>query len=413
VIVGGGVAGHRAALELRRLSPDARIWLLGSEPGLPYDRPALTKSFLLDRKSPGDILLKDADAYRRLDVRYLAGTGVDSIDAGNHVVRAGKDRLDYDALLLATGSRARRLAAGIDAGDGLYLRTLADARSLSDRLRAEARVVVIGGGFIGLEVAAAARARGCEVTVVEAREKVMSRGMPSLASAYMSGLHETNGVAIRCGETVRSIRWRSAAQAIVELGSAAIAADLVVYGLGVEPNVELARAIGLEVDDGIVVDAGCRTSDPAIFAAGEVTCHPSGRSGRRRRIESWRVASDQAVVAATNMAGGDAAYTDSPWLWSDQYDVNLQALGDALEGTAQVLAGRIEDKKWTMVALDADGRPVGAVAVNNGRDISMLRRAMASGAPLPGALAAICRPLSATPERRHAEGGLDVGRQPG
>jgi anthranilate 1,2-dioxygenase ferredoxin reductase component len=379
--------------------------LIGSEPGLPYDRPTLTKSFLLKKKHPGELLLKQADAYDALGIRYRPETTVEAIDPARGVASAAGEQFPYDALLLATGSRSRRLPADLVVGDGLYLRSLADAQRLDDRLCQGARVVVIGGGFIGLEVASAARSRGCSVTVVEAQERVMSRGMPAVASTFMSDLHEANGVQIRCGERVRSIAWRRQGGAEIELASETLSAELVVYGLGIEPNVELAESIGLDVADGIVVDAGCRTSDPAIFAAGEVTSHPSGRSGRHRRIESWRVASDQPLVAAANMTGGAANYRDPPWLWSDQYDVNLQVLGDLLSGKTHILHGRLDEKKWTLIALDAEGLPVGAVAINNGRDISMLRRAIHDGTAVPSALAAECRPFPGVAGLRYARAG--------
>ncbi len=394
VIVGNGVAGHRAAVELRRLDNDAAITLIGSDTDLPYDRPSLTKDFLLGHKDATQIVLKDALDYAQHRIAYMPGTIVDVIDAGNRRVTIAGREHGYDALLLATGSRPRLLPKGLDAGNGFYLRSLADARQLSEALRPGLRVVVIGGGFIGLEVAAAARIRGCAVTVAEARSSVLSRGLPPVIGRFMAGLHQDNGITIICDATVTSLDWTGPTARITVNGSV-IEADIVVYGLGVEPNTELAERIGLRLDDGIVVDTGCRTSDPAIFAAGEVTSHPSGRSGARRRIESWRVSSEQPLVAAANMTGGASTYVDAAWLWSDQFDVNLQCLGDVSDGAAYMLRGAVEERKWTLIALDKAGLPVGAVAVNNGRDISMLRRAINTGAPLPTALAADASPFDA------------------
>jgi NADPH-dependent 2,4-dienoyl-CoA reductase/sulfur reductase-like enzyme len=384
------VAGHRAAIELRRLRPEAAITVMAGEESLPYDRPTLTKELLLANKTAAEIVLKDADRYAELGISYLRGTWAEGIDTREGVVEAGLQRIPYDTLLLATGSRARRLPIGLDAGGGLYIRTLADALRLRAQLLKGRRVVIIGAGFIGLEVAAAARKAGCSVTVVEAKSTVLSRGMPEPVSQFMQGLHVTNGVEFRFGTLIGAIDWTSDGSALVELAHETLRADVVVFGLGIEPNVELARQAGLDVRDGIVVDAQCRTSAAEIFAAGEVTSHPSGPHGTHRRIESWRVASDQPLVAAANMADGEASYTDAPWLWSDQYDVNLQCIGDVLNGTVYLQRGDPATHKWTLIALDDAGLPLGGVAINNGRDISMLRRAIVNGTPIPDVLASEC-----------------------
>lgn len=392
VIVGGGVAGHRAAIELRRLDADSGITLIGSEPYLPYDRTPLTKAVLVDPQASAEIVLKDADTYGRQGIAYLPGTTVHALDPAGRRVHAGDHQFPYDALLLSTGSRPRRLPPTVETSSCQYIRTLADAAELNRRLVNGCRAVIIGGGFIGLEVAAAARLRGCAVTVVEAREAVMTRGTPPMVGAFMRELHESNGVHIECGQAVRAVERQADGSSAVILGNRTLSANIVICGLGVEPNVELAAAIGLEVQDGIVVDEMCRTRDSAIFAAGEVTRHPSGRSGQLRRIESWRVASDQPLVAAANMAGGSAAYRDAPWLWSDQYDVNLQILGDVVGAASYLFTGRLDQRKWSLIALDRQGLPVGVVAANNGRHISMLRRPITNGTPVPSALASECQP---------------------
>jgi NADPH-dependent 2,4-dienoyl-CoA reductase/sulfur reductase-like enzyme len=348
-------------------------------------------------------VLKDARTYDDRQIVYLPDTRVDAVDAGRRVVRAGSQQLSYDALLLATGSRPRQLPPEVDHGAGINVRSLTDARRLDAALRPGARVAVIGGGFIGLEVAAAACSRGCAVTVIEAQPRVMSRGMPAPVSAFMQALHESHGVEIRCNETVLAIDWRGdGSGCVIRLADGFLNADVVVYGLGIQPNVELATDTGLKVADGIVVDDGCRTADPAIFAAGEVTSHPSGPLRQRRRIESWRVASEQPLVAAANMLGDAASYNDAPWLWSDQFDVNLQVLGDVLGGAMFLTHGDMASPKWTLIALDEEGLPIGAAAVNNGRDISMLRRAINARAGVPTALANDCRPLA---------GRTDAGRE--
>lgn len=384
VIVGGGLAGHRAALELRKLSPAISITIFSAEPGLPYDRPPLSKNFLLGSDEAQSVVLHQTDAYQALDISYLPSTPIKVIDRVGKRVLAADDRwFEYDTLLLTTGSRARRLPASVGAGDTVhYLRTLEDAVRLRDALSPKRRVVIIGGGFIGLEVASTARARGCLVTVIEGRDRVLARGMPEILSNWVEGLHRANGVEIVHGATVESIA-HDGKGALILLGQSSIPADVVVAGIGVVPNTELAVAAGLLVDDGIVVDRSCRTSDPAIFAAGEVTSHPTAGNGKHQRIESWKAASDQPAVAAKSMLGLEVAFTDVPWLWSDQFDANIQALGCPDQGHSHIVRGDPNARAWTFVSLDSEERPVGAVAVNNGRDISMLRRIMEKGGRLP------------------------------
>ena len=383
VIVGAGLAGHRAALELRTVAPDALITLIGDEPCLPYDRPPLSKQLMLGTAEPDTVILKNADCYPDADIAFEPSTTIAVIDRAKRRVISETGRcFPYDKLLLTTGSRARRLDTSVNSSSLHYLRTLDDAVRLRDGLNGARSVIIIGGGFIGLEIAAAARQRGCHVTVVETADRLLARGLPLALSEWIRKLHERNGVNIVLRQEVLSLETKPDGSVETQLGDRTIDAEIVVVGIGIIPNSDLAAQAGLEIADGIVVDDRCRTSDPDIFAAGEVTRHPIAIDGVSRRIESWQTASLQPIVAARSMAGINASFASVPWLWSDQFGHNIQMIGLPDFSGRCFLRGSIESDQWTMVAVDARDRPLGAVAVNNGRDISMLRRALTAGQSL-------------------------------
>lgn len=261
-----------------------------------------------------------------------------------------------------------------------YVRTVADARALRAQLAPGRRVAVLGGGFIGLEVAAAARQLGCDVTVIDPASRLLQRALPEPIGAFARRLHDTRGVTFALATLPRAIRRAPDGGAIVDTDRGDVHADVVVIGIGVVPNVELAQAAGLDVADGIRVDAGCRTTDAAIFAAGEVTMHFNPLLGRHVRIESWQVAENQPAVAAANALGADDAYAELPWLWSDQYDCNLQMLGLFGSERTTVVRGDPASGSFAVFGLGDDGRIVAVAAANMGRDIGASRRLIASGA---------------------------------
>ncbi|VWC09987.1 pyridine nucleotide-disulfide oxidoreductase [Burkholderia dolosa] len=239
---------------------------------------------------------------------------------------------------------------------------------------------MLGGGFIGLEVAAAARQLGCDVTVIDPASRLLQRALPEPIGAFARRLHDTRGVTFALATLPRAIRRAPDGGAIVDTDRGDVHADVVVIGIGVVPNVELAQAAGLDVADGIRVDAGCRTTDAAIFAAGEVTMHFNPLLGRHVRIESWQVAENQPAVAAANALGADDAYAELPWLWSDQYDCNLQMLGLFGSERTTVVRGDPASGSFAVFGLGDDGRIVAVAAANMGRDIGASRRLIASGA---------------------------------
>lgn len=390
VIVGAGHAARRTAEALRARDADAPIVMIGAERELPYDRPALSKDALLNDDGEQRAFVRDAAWYDAQRIALRLGTRVDAIEREAQRVRLDDGTtLPYAKLVLATGSRVRTFGGPIDAGVvAHYVRTVADARALRAQLVRGRRVAVLGGGVIGLEVAAAARQLGCNVTVIDPAARLLQRALPEVVGAYAHRLHDERGVGFQMATLPRAIRAAAGGGAIVETDRGDVHADVVVVGIGVLPNVELAQAAGLDVDNGIRVDAGCRTADRAIFAAGEVTMHFNPLLGRHVRIESWQVAENQPAVAAANLLGADDAYAELPWLWSDQYDCNLQMLGLFGAGQTTVVRGDPARGPFTVFGLGDDGRIVAAAAVNLGRDIGAARRLIAAGAmPDPQQLA--------------------------
>ncbi|RQS43609.1 anthranilate 1,2-dioxygenase system ferredoxin--NAD(+) reductase [Burkholderia sp. Bp8990] len=390
VIVGAGHAARRTAEALRARDADARIVMIGAERELPYDRPALSKDALLSDGGEQRAFIRDAAWYDAQRIELRLGSRVDAIDRAAQRVRLDNDAtVPYTRLVLATGSRVRAFGGPVDEGVvPHYVRTVADARALRAQLAPGRRVAVLGGGFIGLEVAAAARQLGCDVTVIDPAARLLQRALPEVVGAYARQLHDARGVLFQMATLPRAIRRASGGGAIVETDRGDVPADIVVVGIGVVPNVELAQAAGLEVDNGIRVDAGCRTADRAIFAAGEVTMHFNPLLGRHVRIESWQVAENQPAVAAANLLGADETYAELPWLWSDQYDCNLQMLGLFGSERTTVVRGDPASGPFTVFGLGDDGKIVAVAAANLGRDIGASRRLIAAGAvPDPAKLA--------------------------
>jgi NADPH-dependent 2,4-dienoyl-CoA reductase/sulfur reductase-like enzyme len=384
VIVGGGLAAHQSARSIMDTRPDARISMVSAEQHLPYDRPHLSKGFLAaDGAEPQ--LLNGATLYAQPRLKLIHGTRVEAIDRAAARVRLDNgEALAYDRLILATGSRARHLPADQVHAPVHYLRTLDDAQAVRAKLVEGAAVVIVGGGFIGLEVAAAARLRGCRVTVIEPQQHLLARTGSSALSTWVDALHRAHGVEIQLGTRVLSIDQANGGKARVETSAGPILADIVIVGIGVLPNKELAAACGLSVEDGIVVDATCATSDSNIFAAGEVTQYPVAHLGVSTRSESWTAASEQGSAAGSAAAGDAAAhYSEMPWLWSDQYHSSLQCLGLTQLACKYSFIGEPGSEQWLALGWGAQEQLVCAIAANRGRDLSAIRRALKRNDALP------------------------------
>ncbi|HKF74120.1 MAG TPA: FAD-dependent oxidoreductase [Stellaceae bacterium] len=394
VIIGAGPAGFRAAEVLRQQSPDAEITLVGDEPHPPYQRPPLSKAYLTDGLAPPALLLQSETFYKEQRISLRLGVPATRIDRSTkHVELADGTRLAYDKLLIATGCRARRLSA-FDHLPIHYLRGLDDAARLRPELKSGRSLVLIGGGFIGLEIAASAAKLGAAVTVLELAPRLMSRTMPPVVSDFARALHERHGVRLELGIKIEVIEATGSAL-VVRTEQGQHMCDLLAAGVGAIPNTELAGVAGLAVEDGIRVDARGRTSDPDIYAAGDVTRHDNTILGRAIRIESWQVALNQAAPVARAMLGAGEPYSELPWMWTDQYDCNIQVLGLPSPEAELIVRGDVAGGKFTALELGPGGRIVAAITVNTGRDMSALRRLTAAKTTFPReVLADAARPLA-------------------
>jgi len=384
-IVGAGECGARAAGALREEGFAGPVTLIGAEPHAPYERPPLSKSTLTDDGAPSPRTIVSDGKLAELGIRFLRGVHATKIDRAEHrVALSNGDRLAYNRLLLATGARPRRLPIpGADGPNCVYLRTHDDAMRIRNAIGPGCRVAIIGGGFIGLEVAASACQRGADVTLIEALPRLLARCVPDEIAAVVHDKHVENGVKIRCGETLVGIE-HDTGETVLCCRGAAVAADLVLIGIGVMPEIGLAAEAGLHCENGIAVNDRLQTSDPDIFAAGDCCFFPLGiYGGRRVRLESWRSAQDQGMLAARNMLGRDAPLTAVPWFWSDQYDLTLQIAGLADEGRATIRRD-LGGGAFLLFHLAGDGRLVAASGIGEGnavaRDIRLAEMLIARGA---------------------------------
>jgi 3-phenylpropionate/trans-cinnamate dioxygenase ferredoxin reductase component len=385
VVIGGGQAAGWVVKTLRKDGYAGRLVMIADEIHPPYERPPLSKAVLAGEADIGTVQLMPAESYAELQIEAWQPDRAVAIDRAQRIVRTASGReIVYDKLVIATGGAARALPAHIvDTRHLVYLRTLDDAIALRVRLQASRKVLVIGGGWIGLEVAATARKLGLEVSVIEGAPRLCVRSVPPQVSDFLLELHRAQGVEVKLGASLTQLSDAPAGgvQATLADGST-MSADFAIAGIGLTPNTTLAQAAGLEVADGIVVDAYGRTSDPDIYACGDVANHPNGWLQRRVRLESWANAQNQAIVAAHALLGETAAYAEIPWFWSDQYDVNLQILGDIpSEGSgasAPVLRGDLSARQGTLFFL-AGEQVRGVIAINAARDLKLARKWMNQG----------------------------------
>lgn len=385
VIIGAGQAGGWAAKTLRAEGYAGRIVLVGAERHPAHERPPLSKAVLSGAAAPETTHLFKPEEHAALALDFRAGERATRIDcAAKRVELAGGDSIAYDKLILTTGGTARRLPVpGGDSPRVLYLRTIEDSAAIRAALGPGRKLVVIGGGWIGLEVAATARKLGTAVVVVEGLDRLCARTVPPAISAFLRARHEREGVEIRLGAGVKGIE--DGAKPVVRLADgSALEADAVVAGIGLEPDVALARAAGLAVDNGVVVDDQGRTSDPDVFAAGDCANTPLACLGRRVRLESWANAQNQAIVAAKAALGQDARYDELPWFWSDQYDVNLQILGLPASWTEPVVRGDPTSGSFSHFYLDGE-RIAAIVSVNAPRDLRAAKKLVQTRKPVSAA----------------------------
>ena len=374
VVIGGGQAGGRAVEAMRAEGFAGSIVLLSDESHVPYERPPLSKQLLIGDDGPERTYLHDLAFYRDNDIDLRLDTHATALHRDERRVHlSGGDSLVYDKLLLATGAKVRRLSLPGAGLDGIhYLRDITDSLAIRACFDAGGDLVIVGGGYIGLEVAAAARSHDCGVTVLEMAPVVMSRVVAPEISIFFEAIHRERGVDIRTGVGVQGFEGDGHVKRVVGSGGETVPADFVVVGVGIEAASYLAEAAGLEVDNGIVVDDCGRTSDPHIYAAGDVANHPNPLLGRRLRLESWQNAQNQAIAVARTMCGNAEPYAEVPWFWSNQYDLNLQMTGFAESWDELVIRGDMASHKFAAFYL-CDGVIVAANAVNSPRDVRYAR----------------------------------------
>ncbi|WFU79222.1 FAD-dependent oxidoreductase [Bradyrhizobium sp. CIAT3101] len=382
IIVGAGQAGGWAARTLRERGFAGRIVLVGQEDHPPYERPPLSKEVLVSGKDPAGTYLLTTEKLREFDIDVRRSTAIAIVRSGREILLQRGEEIPYDRLLLATGARPRTLSIpGADLKGIHYLRTIEDSLRIRQSLGAANHLLVVGGGWIGLEVAAAAIALGVPVTLVEAGDQLCGRSLPKPTAAFFQELHTGRGVDVRLNAKLVTFEGNGTVERALFADGQSVQTAIVVVGVGVEPNVELAVGCGLSVDNGIVVDETTRTSDPAIFAAGDVASHPVDRVGLRHRLETWHNAQNQGIVAAKAMLDEDARYREMPWFWSDQFDLNFQMLG--IPGRSDDIYVKGDCGTGRFVQYFVAGERINAVAAfNSPRELREAKRMMLSNSPL-------------------------------
>jgi NADPH-dependent 2,4-dienoyl-CoA reductase/sulfur reductase-like enzyme len=388
VVVGASLAGLRAAEELRRLGFAGTLTLMGAEPHLPYDRPPLSKEFLAGNADAAALALR-RQPYEELELELRLGVRATGLDPGARVLATDTGDLAYDGLVVATGSAPRRLPnqpalAGIH-----VLRTLDDAEALRADLARAARVVVVGAGFIGAEVAATCRGRGLAVTVLEALPSPMVRGLGPMLGDALAGLHRDHGVDLRTSVGVAGFEGTERVERVLLADGSAIDADVVLVGVGAAPVTDWLEGSGLTIDNGVVCDETL-LAGPGVVAAGDVARWPNPAAGGELvRLEHWTNATEQGVAAAARLLAGDAPgepFSSVPFVWSDQYDVKIQVIGHVSgDDTVEVVDGALDERRFVAIFGRGD-RLTGAVAFSRPRLLMQYRRLMVDGATFPDAL---------------------------
>ncbi len=379
IIVGGGQAGATVAQDLRKRGFEGDITILGDEPQLPYRRPPLSKSYLAGEATEESLYQMKAPILERNAIRYRGDGRVVGIDRAQRAVHLENgERLSYDKLVLTTGGRARPLPLpGAEAPNVHLLRTVADVDAIREDLASARRVVIIGGGFIGLEAAAVARKLGLEVTVLEGLPRVLARVTAPETSAFFEQTHRAHGVDVRTGAQVTGLLGSPTVDRVQLADGEELPADVVIVGIGLIPNTELAAEAGLDVDNGIVVDEFGRSSDPDILAAGDCTNHPNRFYGRRIRLESVNNALEQARTVSATIMGEESPYDSVPWFWSDQYDLKLQMVGLSEGYERCVLRGDMASRRFALFYLK-DGVIIAADTVSDPKDFMVAKKLVAA-----------------------------------
>nr|WP_314584844.1 FAD-dependent oxidoreductase [uncultured Pseudomonas sp.] len=390
IIVGAGQAGAWVARTLRAEGFAGRIILIGDENHWPYERPQLSKGFLTGDVTSESITLMTPGFAASEHIDFRPNVTVEKINRSAHLLTlADGYELSYTKLFLTTGGSPRVLPIlGGHSDRAHVLRTQDDSIRLRASLDISQHLLIVGGGWIGLEAAATARKRGAKVTILEAGTRLCKRSVPHVVSDYLLRLHQSNGVVVESSVEVVELHTHESGITAYLGNGKVIEADRLLAGIGITPNTRLGEECGLLVRNGIVVDDQGRTSDTDIFAAGDVAKHPNRFAGEEVRLESWSNAQAQAICAARSALGKDAHYDEVPWFWSDQYDANLQCLGMPHRASYSVARGCPDSGEGCWLFLTPDDQLVGAVAINAPREMRFLRKAVAAGSmPAPAAWA--------------------------
>ena len=381
IIIGASHAAAQLVSSLRQEGWEGKISLIGDEPNLPYHRPPLSKAFFVGEKTEDELLIRAADFYEKNNVDLLLGSRVTNInrDAKKITLEDGAE-ISYTKLALTTGARVRKIPfTGCELAGVFYMRDLNDVKQTHKFTGPGKSAVIIGGGYIGLETAASLRKIGMNVTVIEAMERVLQRVTAPEVSAFYTRIHTEEGVNIRTEAGVDAIVGDKHVEGVRLADGTTVNADLVIIGVGVIPNIELAEAAGLTIDNGIAVNEFATTNDADIVAAGDCTNHYNPIYDRKLRLESVQNATDQAKIAAKSICGKPEAYNALPWFWSDQYDLKLQIAGLSQGFDQVVIRGDSEQGRSFAAFYFCEGRLIAVDAINRPKEFMMTKRALAAG----------------------------------
>ena len=368
VIIGCGQAGGQAAASLRQEKYEGPITMIGQEPYIPYQRPPLSKQYLSGEQEKEKLSLRQESFYSEKEINLMLETSVLSLDPHKKELQLEKgETVTYDKLLIATGGRPRKLEVDGHTLKGIhYLRNIDDVDAIKTQMSISQNLVIVGGGYIGLEVASVAIKKGLTVSILEMESRILERVTTEEMSAFYHQLHTDEGVNIFTSTQAKAFKGSETVGSVV-CGDHEIPADLVIVGIGILPNTEMAEAAGLKTNNGLVVDEHCRTSNEHIFAAGDCTNHPNPILNRRLRLESVPNAMEQGRVAASNMLGGSKSYASMPWFWSDQYEHKLQMVGFSKDSDQSIIRGDMASKSFTVFYLKDDSI-IAADSVNNPKE---------------------------------------------
>ena len=379
VIIGTGKSAAQGALTLSRNMFKDNITMIGEEKHLPYQRPPLSKEFLSGEVSLERVFMKSKEFFDQNDVTIFTSTPVISIDRNKKILSlSNQEDLTYNKLVIATGSRVRKLnVEGSSLKNISYLRSIEDANRLKEYFKFGKKLVIVGAGYVGLEVAATAVKKGINVTLIEMENRIMSRTVDPVISKYFDSLHRQNGVEIFLEAALEKFEGKDAVERVICSNGQIIEADGVLIGVGILPNQELAESAGLNCNNGILVDEFGRTEDTSIFACGDCTNHPNTYLNKNLRLESVHNALEQAKTVAMSLLGKQEKYNQVPWFWSDQYDKKLQIVGFSDDHDELVIRGSIEEDNFMLFFLK-EGKLIAVNAVNNPKEFLICKKLVAN-----------------------------------